>query len=139
MKSNPNADTPTRYIASVPDDRRPAIRKLHRLIRKTAPSLKPHIQHRMLGYGSANSAGKTGHNGNAFVIGLANQKNHLALYFCVTENGNYLAENYAEELGKVNCGKSCVRFRTIEDLNLEVVAELVTRAERLSQGSDSGQ
>lgn len=44
------------------------------------------------------------------VLGLAPQKRHLALYACVVVDGQYLAERYQDRLGKVSCGKSCIRF-----------------------------
>lgn len=44
------------------------------------------------------------------VLGLAQQKRHLALYACAVIDGRYLAEIYQEQLGKVSCGKSCIRF-----------------------------
>ena len=132
MKADPSVKTPKQYIAGVPKKHRSAIQALHDLIRKTAPSLKPHIQYGMLGYGPVKYRGKSGSEGDWFVIGLASQKNYMSLYFCVTEHGRYLAEAHADRLGRVNCGKSCVRFTRLENLNLEVAAELIQRAEVLN-------
>ena len=55
------------------------------------------------------------------MIAIAPQKNYLALYICATKDGKYWAEIYQENLGKVNCGKSCIRFKRLEDLNLSTV------------------
>ncbi len=52
-------------------------------------------------------------------VALAPQKNYMAIYICaVSSNGKYIAEEFADDLGKVNCGKSCIRFKKLEDLNL---------------------
>ena len=40
----------------------------------------------------------------------------------------YLAEQNADRLGKVKVGKSCIRFKRVEDIDLDVVAELSRRA-----------
>ena len=41
-----------------------------------------------------------------------------------------LAEEYADQLGKVSCGKSCVRFRKLEDLNLKVALDRIKKSAR---------
>ncbi len=51
------------------------------------------------------------------VLGLAIQKRHLSLYACVVVDGDYLAERYAARLGRVSCGKSCVRFTRYDNLD----------------------
>ena len=57
---------------------------------------------------------------------LAAQKNYMSLYLCAVEkNSQYIAEKYEKELGKVNIGKSCIRFKNLEDLNLETVKKLL--------------
>jgi hypothetical protein len=52
----------------------------------------------------------------------------VSLYFCAADDEGYLAEANRERLGKVNVGKSCVRFKRLDDLDLDVVAELSRRA-----------
>ncbi len=82
----------------------------------------------MLGYGSYHYRYATGREGDAFAIGLANQKQYVSLYLNATVDGAYLAETNAGRLGKVSVGKSCVRFKKLDDLDLDVVAELVRTA-----------
>ena len=62
-------------------------------------------------------------------MGLASQKQYVSLYLCATVDGGYLAEENADRLGaKVSVGKSCIRFKRLSDIDLEVVAELVRTA-----------
>ncbi len=131
MKADPSIKTPKQYIAAVPEDRRAAIQAVHDLIVETVPSLRAHICYGMLGYGPVRYKTKSGCEGDWFVVGLANQRQYMSLYLCATQGGEYLAEANAARLGKVNCGRSCVRFKKLEDLDLGVVAELVATAERL--------
>ena len=48
------------------------------------------------------------------LIALAAQKRHLSLYVCAVVDGEYLAEARAERLGRVSCGKSCIRFPSLD-------------------------
>jgi hypothetical protein len=55
------------------------------------------------------------------------------LYVCVGKDGQYLPEIYGKRLGRVNCGKSCIRFKKIEDLDLAVVEEICREAGELAK------
>ena len=128
MKRNPEVGTPEQYIASLPAERRAAVHALHEAIRSTVPKLEPHISAGMLGYGKYRYKYASGREGEASVVSLASQKNHISLYLCATENGEYLAEKNKEWLGNVSVGRSCIRFKKLEDLNLKAAMELVKKA-----------
>ena len=59
------------------------------------------------------------------IIALASQKNYISLYVCAIEGGEYIAEKYKGDLGKVNVGRSCIRFKKIEDLNLKTLEKVI--------------
>jgi hypothetical protein len=88
-----------------------------------------------LAYGPYRYKYASGREGDWCVIGLGAQKNYLALYVCVTKNGKYLAEVYEKRLGKVSCGKSCIRFKKLDDLNLEVIEKFCAEAATLAKNS----
>ncbi len=92
------------------------------------PKLKPHIIHGMLGYGLYHYKYASGREGDWFVVGLASQKNYVSLYIRAYDKDGYLAENNQSRLGKVSVGRSCIRFKELEDLNLKVALELVGKA-----------
>ena len=60
---------------------------------------------------------------------LASQKRHMSLYLTNVYGDEGSAEwfrkRYAESGKKLNMGKSCVRFRKLEDLPLDVVGEAI--------------
>ena len=60
---------------------------------------------------------------------LASQKNHLSLYLmCVyshKESRIRFEEKFKASGKKLNMGKSCVRFKRLEDLPLDVVGEAI--------------
>lgn len=119
------AKTPKEYIDMIDEPRKSDIQALHNLIEKTAPKLKPHIQTGMIGYGSYHYVYASGKEGDWPVIALASQKNYISLYVMATDGKQYLAEKYKKKLPKANIGKSCVRFKKLEDVNLDVLRELI--------------
>ena len=78
----------------------------------------------MIGYGVQPYKYASGREGEWPLVAIAPQKNYASLYVCVCKDDKYLPEKYAKKLEKVKCGKSCIRFKKIEDLNLEVLAEM---------------
>jgi hypothetical protein len=116
------------YIEQVPSDRKPIITFLHEFIQKTAPSLTPHFAYNMLGYGSFKYLNYKKETVDWPTVALANQKNYVSLYICAIKDGQYIAETNKERLGKVSVGKSCIRFRKLEDLNLNVLRKVIQLA-----------
>lgn len=62
------------------------------------------------------------------IVALASQKNYVSLYVCAIEDGEYLAEKYKSKLGTVSVGKSCIRFKKLEDLNLPELEQVIKLA-----------
>jgi hypothetical protein len=62
------------------------------------------------------------------LIALAAQKRHLSLYVCAVIDGEYLAESRADRLGKASCGKSCIRFTSLDTVDVAELSSLVRDA-----------
>ncbi|MDH3676895.1 MAG: DUF1801 domain-containing protein [Nitrosopumilus sp.] len=131
MKST--AKTPIEYINSIEEPRRNEIKKLHSFIQKTVPNLKPHMKFGILGYGTYHYKYSSGREGEWMVIGLANQKNYISLYACMSDGKQYVAEKHKKDLPKANIGKSCIRFRRLEDVDLKVIKHLLQETNKLSK------
>jgi uncharacterized protein YdhG (YjbR/CyaY superfamily) len=130
MFKKTKATTVQEYIQSVPEGRKEIIEFLHVLIQKAAPSLKPHFAFNMLGYGSFPYKNYKKEDVEWPVIALANQKQYVSLYVCALENGKYIAETHKKELGKVSVGKSCIRFKKLEDVNLDMLKKVIKAADK---------
>jgi hypothetical protein len=124
------AQTVEEYFELLVPERREAIEFLDKFIKKVAPSLKQHFAYNMLGYGSFQYKNYKKEIVNWPTVSLASQKNYISLYVCAVQNGEYVAEKHKDELGKVSVGKSCIRFKKIEDLNLKELEKVIKIAEK---------
>jgi hypothetical protein len=125
MFAKGSATTIEEYIAGVPEERRELVKFLHDFIQKAAPQLKPHFAANMLGYGSFKYLDSKKQPRDWPVIALANQKNYISIYVCAVEDGQYAAEKYAPKLGKVSVGRSCIRFKKLEDVDLDTLKKVI--------------
>jgi Domain of unknown function (DU1801) len=134
MKGQLKVSTPTEYIAQLEEPRRKDIADLHRLIRKTVPSLKPHIQAGMLAYGPFHFRYPSGREGDWFRVGVASNKAYISLYACAADDRGYVAERYKKRLPRASIGKSCVRFKRLSDLDPKVLQALLKETARTGFG-----
>lgn len=124
------AKTIKEYKDALPPDRREIVEFLDALIQKTAPSLKPNFHTNMLGYGLFPYKNSKKEMMEWPIISLASQKNYISLYVCAVKDGKYIAEMHEKELGKVSVGRSCIRFKKIEDVNLDILKKVIKAAEK---------
>lgn len=128
MFKSTKAKTVSEYLANVPSERKELVIFLHNFIKKSAPKLKSHFAYNMLGYGSFLYKNYKKESIMWPTIALANQKNYVSVYVCAVDGKQYLAEKYRSELGKVSVGKSCIRFKKLEDVNLPTLKRVIQLA-----------
>jgi len=129
------ATSPADYIKQIDQPRRGEIVKLDKFIRKTVPALERFIYGSttpMLGYGPHHFKYPSGREGDAAIVTLASQKNYISLYVMCDQGvlQRFLAVNADDSLGKVNLGKGCIRFKRVEDVNLDALATVLAEAAR---------
>jgi len=125
MKGQLDVKTPKEYIAKLDEPRQTEIKRIDKLIRQTVPELKPFIIAGMLGYGPFHFKYPSGREGDWCRIGLASNKSYISLYACAADKRGYVAERYKKKLPKASIGKSCVRFKTLDDLEPEALKALL--------------
>lgn len=122
------------YLAALPEDRREALDAIRKVIRKNLPKgYEEGIQYGVIGYFVPHSVYPAGYHCDPKqplpFVHLASQKNYMAIYlFCL-----YMDEAAMErftaawrETGKkLDMGKSCVRFKKLEQVPLDVVADAI--------------
>jgi hypothetical protein len=86
----------------------------------------------IIGYGSYRYKGRSGAEGEWFIVGLAAQKNYLSLYVNAADDGQALAKVYAPRLGKVKAGSANLQFKRAADIDIDVLRKMVARARELA-------
>jgi len=119
------------YLAALPRERKEAILFLHRFIQKAAPKFKPYFAYNMLGYGKFKYRNHKKEMMDWPIVALASQKHYISVYVCAVERGEYLAEKYKKKLGKVSVGKSCIRFKTLAQVDLPALKDVLRKAAKL--------
>ena len=122
------AKSVSEYFNVLSENRREPMEFLHKFIKETAHSLKPTFAYNMPGYGSFKYKNYKKEIIDWPVIALASQKNYISIYVCAVDKGEYIAEKYKGELGKVSVGRSCIRFRKLDDLNLKALEKVIKLA-----------
>lgn len=128
MKFDSKAKTPEEYFEELEEPRKSEVLKLHKLITKTVPKLKPFMLSGLLGYGKIHYKYSSGREGDWFKIGLSSGKTGISVHVCAVDKGGYLAEQAKPKLGKATVGRSCIRFKKLEDINLDALTELLKLA-----------
>jgi hypothetical protein len=85
----------------------------------------------MIGYGTYRYKYASGREGDWPVIALASQKNYISVYVCAAENGRYIAEAHKGELANASVGKSCIRFKKLEDVDLKALEKVIKAGARV--------
>jgi uncharacterized protein YdhG (YjbR/CyaY superfamily) len=116
------------YMSMLPEERKKILTEIDRIIKTEAPELKDFYAYNMPGYGAFDYVNYKKETIKWPVISMASQKNYVSVYVCSVTDGEYIAEKYKDELGKVSVGKSCIRFKKLEDLNLETFKKVIKQA-----------
>lgn len=130
MFKTTSAKTPEEYLEKIDEPRRSEIKKLDAFIRATVPNLKPFIISGMIGYGPYRYKSPSGREGDWCVIGLASQKHYISVYACGIKDGAYVAERYKDKLPGADIGKSCIRIKKIDDIDLGILETILKEAEQ---------
>lgn len=121
--------TPKEYIDALEEPRKSHLKEMDTLIRKTVPGLKPFMLSGMIMYGPYHYVSSSGREGDWGVIALSSRAQYISLYICALDGKNYLAEQYKKQLPKADIGKSCIRFKKPEDIDMNVIKEMLKKAE----------
>ena len=131
------ASTVDEYLASLPEDRRAAIAAVRDVILKNVDrGIEEGMQYGMIGYSIPHRLYPAGYHCDPTkplpFAGLASQKSYMSLYLMsVYEDGElerWLRAEAARRGVKLDMGKCCIRFRKLEDLPLDLVAEALRRS-----------
>lgn len=131
------ASAVTAYLAELPADRKTVVANLRRAIKRNLPiGFVEIMQYGMIGYVVPLAKFPAGYhttpNTPLPFIALASQKNYVALYHLGLYGNRTLMAWFikayaAADVGKLDMGKSCIRFKKIEQVPVELIADLASK------------
>jgi uncharacterized protein YdhG (YjbR/CyaY superfamily) len=104
------ARTIPEYISGLPPEERSVIETLNRIVRSAAPKGSGSMKYGMPTYELA-----------SWIVAFNAQKNYFSFYA-----DPKVVKRYRDELKGLDCGKSCIRFRKIEDVPLATLKKIVS-------------
>lgn len=132
-----DAATVKEYIDSLPEDRKKALMKLRKEIKKNLPGgFKEEMSYGMIGYVVPHSIYPDGYHCNPKLplpfLCLASQKNFIAVYHMGIYADKKLLDWFTDEYKKTvqskpDMGKSCLRFKKPEDIPYELIGKLASK------------
>ena len=120
------------YITSQPEPKRSEMQELHRIILETMPSCKlwfldgkddkgKIVSNPNAGYGSYRIKYADGTSREFYQIGLSPNTTGISLYIMGIKDKKYLANTYGKELGKASVTGYCIKFKTLKDINTDIL------------------
>ncbi|WP_203256211.1 DUF1801 domain-containing protein [Hyunsoonleella ulvae] len=131
------ATSPEDYISQVPKERRATLEKLRQLINKNLPKgFEEGIIYKMIGYYVPHSVYPDGYHCGPKTplpfMSFASQKNSINLYhsgiYAKQELHDWFVDEYPKHCKrKLDMGKSCIRFKYLDDIPFDLIEALVKK------------
>lgn len=131
------AATVEQYLEELPQDRREAVIKLRKAIKKNLPEgFKETMGYGMISYVVPHSLYPAGYHCTPNLplpfMSIASQKNFIAVYhmgvYAIPKLLKWFTTQYAKEtFAKLDMGKSCIRFKKPEQIPFELIGELSSK------------
>ena len=124
------------YIAEQSEPKRSEIQKLHKQILQALPKCKlwffdgkneknETVAYPTIGYGSYIITYTDGKTREFFQIGMGANKTGIFVHILGIKDKTYLARTYGKKLGKASIGVYAVKFKTLKDINIEILEEAI--------------
>lgn len=132
-----NAESVEDYIRQIPEERQGVIKQLQKTITSNLPTgFEEGIQYGMIGYFVPHSVYPAGYHCTPEIplpfMGFASQKNSINLYhsgiYAVPQIHDWFVREFPKHSKrKLDMGKSCIRFKNMDEIPYELIAELCTK------------
>jgi hypothetical protein len=125
-----------KYITSQPEPKRGDMQALHRIILEVMPACKlwfldgkddkgKTVSNPNIGYGLQVMKYADGKTREFYQIGLSANTTGISVYILGIEDKKYLARTYGKKLGKASVTGYCIRFKTLKDINIDILKEAI--------------
>lgn len=129
--------TVSEYLANLPEDRREAFNKIRQVVLSSLPEgFEECMNYGMIGYVVPHSIYPSGYHCDPKLplpfMNVASQKNFIAFYHMGIYGNPELMNWFVSEFpnyskAKLDMGKSCVRFKKMNEIPFELIGELVKK------------
>ena len=120
------------YITSQPEPKRSDMKELHQHILQVLPKCKlwfldgkddngKTVSNPNIGYGSYNIKYADGTTREFYQIGLSANTTGISVYIMGIKDKTHLTQAYGKKLGKASVTGYCIKFKTLKDINLEIL------------------
>ena len=120
------------YITSQAEPKRSDMQELHRIILQIMPAStlwfldgkndeNKTVSNPNIGYGSRTITYADGTTREFYQIGLSANKTGISVYILGIKDKTYLAQTYGKKLGKASVSGYCIRFKTLQDINTDIL------------------
>lgn len=127
------------YISSQPEPKRSEMESLHQIIMQIIPECKlwfldgkdsenKVVSNPNIGYGLHIIEYTNGTTKEFYKIGLSANTTGISVYIMGIEDKKFLAETYGQRLGKASVTGYCIKFKTLKDINVEVLEKVIQYA-----------
>ena len=124
------------YIAIQPEAKRNDMQELHNIIHQLMPGCKlwyldgkneegKLVTNPDIGYGHQTLKYADGTSREFYQIGLSATKTGISIYIIGLKDKKYLPETYGEKIGKASVSGYCIKFKTLKDINIDVLKEAI--------------
>ena len=131
------AKTPNEYIESLPADRKKVMTELRKVIKKNIDKqFSEGMGYGMMGYSVPHKIYPAGYHCDPKLplpfMGIASQKNFIAVYHMGVYADKKLFDWFIKEFpkhskSKLDMGKSCIRFKKMDDVPVKLIGELASK------------
>lgn len=127
------------YVASQPEPKRSDMETLHRTILQLMPACKlwfldgkdsagKVVSNPNIGYGSHTIKYADGKTREFYLIGMSANTTGISVYIFGIEDKKHLAKTYGKRLGKASVTGYCIKFKTLKDIDIDVLQEAIQYA-----------
>jgi hypothetical protein len=125
-----------KYIADQPESKRSDMQALHRMILQVMPGCKlwfldgkdsenKTVSNPNVGYGLQTMKYADGKTREFYQIGMSANTTGISVYILGIKDKKYLAQTFGKELGKASVSGYCIKFKTLKDINIDILAAAI--------------
>lgn len=120
------------YLSSIPEPKRSDMQIVHEIAQRAAKGTKlwffdgkdatdRTVSNPTIGYGSYTIKYANGTTREFFRVGLSANNTGISVHIMGIKDKTFLQETYRKELGKATVTGYCIKFRKVQDINIDVL------------------